>query len=276
MTEKLDHDPKVMSVNGEVSAAIYKPLDNTRQEIQLLTLIPSKDKDADIHCNISHAVPNTPSGNPVYEALSYVWGEPDFSEPIILNDHTFFITPILKYILSCLRRRYDQQRVLWVDAICIDQYREGVYRLLTDSQCMLGAAFREPTLWRWLWVMQELILAPWLTLMSRDSELSWDVLKNLFKAEPYFDAIHMGRAHLAVTKNQHKSTSWVTEYDSKRQLCEPMLFAQHDIFNAGIKNCETPCRLVGPGEDILVTKGNTLGTAAPVLQDDKTLRLSMS
>ncbi|EMT67441.1 heterokaryon incompatibility protein-domain-containing protein [Fusarium oxysporum II5] len=121
MTEKLDHGPKVMSVNGKVSAAIYKPLDNTRQEIRLLTLLPSEDKDVNIRCTLSHAVLNTPSGNPAYEALSYVWGEPDFSEPIILNYHTFFITPSLKYILSCLKQRYDQQRVLWVDAICINQ-----------------------------------------------------------------------------------------------------------------------------------------------------------
>ncbi|EWZ84879.1 hypothetical protein FOCG_08068 [Fusarium oxysporum f. sp. radicis-lycopersici 26381] len=461
MTEKLEHGPKVMSVNGEVSAAIYKPLDNTRQEIRLLRLLPPDDKDENIHCTLSHAVLNTPSGNPAYEALSYVWGEPDFSEPIILNDHTFFITPSLKYILSCLKQRCDQQRVLWVDAICInqsdveerghqvtlmreiysncqrdiawldpmigrknakarglyslpdleeeekwvkngmnlmreiaeknpqtlkelqDQYREGGYRLFTDSQLMLGAVFRQPTLWRRLWVMQELSLAPRLTLMSRDGELSWDVLKNLFKDEPYFDAFHMGREsshyHLyykdfsevfvpikliedqrrlmshgkgsklmdvlvrfremestnprdkifgllgLVTEDhgikvdylmsvpelyqqatislinlarnldilcqnpferpegptalwcvdwkedQHRLPSWVAEYDSKRPQCVPMLFAQRDIFNAGIKSCETPCRLVGPGEDILVTEGTILGTVAPVLQDDKDL-----
>ncbi|KAF5714790.1 heterokaryon incompatibility 6 OR allele [Fusarium mundagurra] len=453
MTEKLDHGPKVMSVNGEVCATIYKPLDNNRQEIRLLTLLPPRDGDANIYCTLSHAVLNTSSENPKYEALSYVWGEPDFSEPIILNNHTFFITPSLKYILSCLRQRDDQPRVLWVDAICInqsdveerghqvalmreiysncqrdiawldpmigkkgvkardlynhpdldqeenwvrcgmelmreiaeknpqtlkelqDQAREGGYRLVTGSQLALGAVFRQPTLWSRLWVMQELSLAPRLTLMSRDAELSWDVLKNLFKDEPYFDAFHMGResSHsleyykdfsevfvpikliedqrrlmtqgkgsklmdvlvrfremestdprdkifgllglvteehginvdymtsvpqlyqqataslINLTANldilcqnpferpkgptaldgQRKLPSWVAEYDSKRRQCATMLFAQRGIFNAGIKNCETPCRLIGPKKDILVTKGTILGTIAPILQDDK-------
>ncbi|KAF5649059.1 Het6 heterokaryon incompatibility protein [Fusarium tjaetaba] len=457
MTEKLDHGPKVMFVNGEVCAAIYKPLDNTHQEIRLLTLLPPRDGDANIHCTLSHAVLNNASSeNPKYEALSYVWGEPDFSEAIILNNHTFFITPSLKYILSCLRQRGDEPRVLWVDAICInqsdveerghqvalmreiysncqrdiawldpmigkkgvkardlynhpdldqeenwvrcgmelmreiaeknpqtlkelqDQAREG-YRLLTGSQLALGAVFRQPTLWSRLWVMQELSLAPRLTLMSRDAELSWDVLKNLFKDEPYFDAFHMGResSHSLgyykdfsevfvpikliedqrrlmtqgkgsklmdvlvrfremestdprdkifgllglVTEDhgvnvdymtsvpelyqqataslinlagnldilcqnpferpagpraldgqrKHKLPSWVAEYDSKRRQCATMLFAQRGIFNAGVKNCETPCRLIGPGKDILVMKGTILGTVAPVLQDGKDL-----
>ncbi|KAF5227582.1 hypothetical protein FANTH_14731 [Fusarium anthophilum] len=463
MTENPDHGPKVMSVNGEVSATIYKPLDNSRQEIRLLTLLPPREEDENIHCTLSHAVLNTSAGNPEYEALSYVWGEPNFSEPIILNDHTFFITPSLKYILSCLRQRQDDKpRVIWVDAICInqsdveerghqvalmreiysncqrdiawldpmignkdvkarelyshpdldmeeewvqngmalmreiaeknpqtlkelqDQARDGGYRLLTGSQSMLSAVFDQPTLWGRLWVMQELSLAPRLTLMSRNAELSWDVLKNLFKDEPYFDAFHMGsesshspsyykdfsevfvpikliedqrrlmsqskgsklmdvlvrfremestnprdkifgllglvtedhginvdyvtsvpelyqQATVALInlagnldilcqnpferpegptalrcvdrkeEQQHKLLSWVAEYDGKRQQCVPMLFAQRDIFNAGIKNCETPCRLVGRGKDILVTKGTILGTVAPILQGDKVL-----
>ncbi|EWG53378.1 hypothetical protein FVEG_11822 [Fusarium verticillioides 7600] len=457
MMEKLDHGPKVMSVNGEVCAAIYKPLDNTRQEIRLLTLLPPRDGDANIHCTLSHAVLNNASSkNPKYEALSYVWGEPEFSESIILNDHTFFITPSLKYILSCLRQRDDQSRVLWVDAICINQSdveerghqvalmreiysncqrdiawldpmignrydvnardlykhpylddeetwlkngidlmreiaeknpqtlkelqdhaREGRYRLLDFSQCMLSCVFKRPTLWSRLWVMQELSLAPRLTLMSRDAELNWDVLKNLFKDEPYFDAFHMGRdsSHSPeyykdfsevfvpikliedqrrlmtqgkgsklmdvlvrfremestdprdkiygllglVTEDhginadymasvpelyqqatvslinlagnldilcqnpferpkgpkaldgQRKLPSWVAEYNSKRRQCATMLFAQRGIFNAGVKNCETPCRLIGPEKDILVTKGTILGTVAPVLQDGKDL-----
>ncbi|KAG5787634.1 hypothetical protein H9Q69_013306 [Fusarium xylarioides] len=460
MTEKLNHGPKVMSVNDEVAAAIYKPLDNSQQEIRLLTLLPPRDGAADIHCTLSHAVLNTSSENAKYEALSYVWGEPDFSEPIILNDHTFFITPSLRYILSCLRQRQkdDQSRVLWVDAICInqsdveerghqvalmreiysncqrdiawldpmignkdvkarelynlpslddeedwvkhgldlmreiaeknpqtlkelqDQAREGGYRLLDFSQWMLSCVFSQPTLWRRLWVMQELSLAPRLTLMSRDAELSWDVLNNLFKDEPYFDAFHMGRdsSHspqyykdfsevfvpikliedqhrlmtqskgsklmdvlvrfremestdprdkifgllglvteehginvdymtsvpelyqqttaslinlagnldilcqnpferpqgptaLQKSQHKHKLPSWVAEYDSKRRQCATMLFAQRGIFNAGVKNCETPCRVIGPEKDILVTKGTILGTIAPILQDGKDL-----
>ncbi|KAF5610187.1 heterokaryon incompatibility 6 OR allele [Fusarium subglutinans] len=187
--------------------------------------------------------------------------------------------------------------------------------------------------------MQELSLAPRLTLMSRDAELSWDVLKNLFKDEPYLNAFHMGifvsiklieyqrrlmsqgkgkgsklmdvlvdyktsvpelyqqatvalinlAGHLDILcqerpegptalrcvdrkeEQRHKLLSWVAEYDGKRRQCVPMLFAPRDMFNAGIKNCETPCRLIDPKKDILVTKGTFLGTVVPVLQEDKSL-----
>ncbi|CVK86171.1 related to heterokaryon incompatibility protein (het-6OR allele) [Fusarium mangiferae] len=310
MTEKLDHGPKVMSRQ-------------CRHEIRLLTLLPPRHGDANIHCTLSHAVLNTLSENPKYEALSYVWGEPDFSEPIILNNHTFFITPSLRYILSCLRQRDDQPRVIWVDAICInqsdveerghqvalmreiysnceqdiawldpmigkdvkarelyshpyldeeeewvqkgmdlmreiaeknpqtlkelqDRAREG-YRLLTDSQLVLGAVFRQPTLWSRLWVMQELSLAPRLTLMSRNAELNWDVLKSLFKDEPYFDAFHMGR----------ESSHSLLYYKDFSEVFVP------------IKLIEDQRRLMS--QDILATKGTILGTVAPVLQDDRRL-----
>ncbi|EMT67440.1 hypothetical protein FOC4_g10005530 [Fusarium odoratissimum] len=53
-------------------------------------------------------------------------------------------------------------------------------------------------------------------------------------------------------------------------MCTDAL-SQRDILNAGIKNCESPCRLVGPEEDILVTQGTILGTVAPILQDIKDL-----
>ncbi|KAF9764056.1 hypothetical protein IL306_002898 [Fusarium sp. DS 682] len=458
MASKPDHGPKAISVNGEVSTAIYKPLDSSRQEIRLLTLHASASKNEEIECTLSHAVLNSTTDSMVlaYEALSYVWGEPEFSEPIILNDHIFFITPSLKYILSCLRRK-DQDLVIWVDAICInqsdieerghqvalmreiysncqrdiawldpmigknvksrdiysnpeleekelkakkgmdlmreiaeknpqtlkqllDRFREGGYRLPMGSQFLLGAVFTEPTLWRRLWVMQELSLAPRLTLMTKDAEMSWDVLTNLFKDEPYIDAFHMDRSHtkifykqfsevfvpikriedqrrlmaqsggssklmdvlvrfremestnprdkifglLGLVTEDHgikvdylvsvpelyqqttvslinlagnldilcqnpferwkgptalwcrdegndKLPSWVAEFDSKHSECAPILFAQRDIFNAGIKACETPCRLVGSKENILVTKGIILGTVTPVFYNGERL-----
>ncbi|KAK3116265.1 hypothetical protein LTR53_003569 [Teratosphaeriaceae sp. CCFEE 6253] len=58
---------------------------------------------------------------PAYEALSYTWGSPKDSQSIILNDQRdTSITPNLFAALLNLRRRL-RPRVLWVDAVCIDQ-----------------------------------------------------------------------------------------------------------------------------------------------------------
>lgn len=55
-----------------------------------------------------------------YEALSYVWGSPEFTQEIRLNNKLFYITPNLETVLRHLRHSADERR-LWVDAICIDQ-----------------------------------------------------------------------------------------------------------------------------------------------------------
>ncbi|PMD40960.1 HET-domain-containing protein, partial [Hyaloscypha variabilis F] len=54
-----------------------------------------------------------------YSALSYTWGQPEFTERLILNSAAAYITPnlaaALQYlrVLGCMR--------IWVDAVCIDQ-----------------------------------------------------------------------------------------------------------------------------------------------------------
>jgi hypothetical protein len=450
MSGRVDAEPGRCFPNVEASEKIYKPLDSQRQEIRLLTLHPSSGGDDGIHCTLSHLALNlsSASGIPAYEALSYVWGGPDFTECITLNDHPFFITPSLRYILASLRLK-TQTRLLWADAICInqldikerntqvalmreiysncardiawldpmigkdynsseiygntklhrkeekikggmelmhnitqknpqtlkilqDQYREGLFALDYTEQRSLKSLFEKPTLWKRLWVMQELSLAPLVTLMCKGAELQWDQLTALFRDEPYFDAFHMYtsshmRSYYAkfsevfvpikliedqrrllsqesklmdvlvrfratestnpkdkiygllglVTEDYgiqvdysksirdlYKQTtvslinmsgnldiicqnpferkgepsalqqdpgtpampSWVAEFDAKRQDCLPLIFAQRNIFNAGTKRCQTPCRLLGSDEDILVLKGIILGTVGPILE----------
>ena len=46
-----------------------------------------------------------------------------------------------------------------------------------------------------------------------------------------------------------------------------ILFAHRDIFNAGKKTCDLPCRLVGPGKRVLTLKGIFIARLGPVLQD---------
>ena len=57
---------------------------------------------------------------PVYEALSYMWGDPDPQEQICLDCQIIGIGTNLAKALRHLRYR-TMPRTIWVDAICIDQ-----------------------------------------------------------------------------------------------------------------------------------------------------------
>ncbi|RSL59630.1 hypothetical protein CEP53_005708 [Fusarium sp. AF-6] len=104
--------------NDDVSHLIYEPLNPAVDEIRLLTLHPASQADSTLFCTLSHA--SLARETPAYEALSYVWGTPNFSASILLNDVNFHVTPSLASILSALRLE-NQTRVLWIDALCINQ-----------------------------------------------------------------------------------------------------------------------------------------------------------
>lgn len=55
-----------------------------------------------------------------YEALSYTWGSSELVECVTLNRKEFWITDNLYAALKYLRRS-DRDRILWIDAICINQ-----------------------------------------------------------------------------------------------------------------------------------------------------------
>jgi hypothetical protein len=57
---------------------------------------------------------------PVYEALSYTWGDPKVTISVEINGVEFPVTTNLFSALKRLRKP-ARERVLWVDAVCIDQ-----------------------------------------------------------------------------------------------------------------------------------------------------------
>ncbi|KAI1259142.1 heterokaryon incompatibility protein-domain-containing protein [Xylariaceae sp. FL1019] len=86
--------------------------------IRLVSLCPGVLTDKILRCQVISADLST---NPQFEALSYVWGKPQFDETIICNeDIPFKITTSLYYALMRLRD-VNKHRVLWVDQICINQ-----------------------------------------------------------------------------------------------------------------------------------------------------------
>jgi len=98
---------------------IYRPLLRGTGNIRLLVLLPSEEKSADLKCILCAACLRK---EPKYEALSYTWGDPRETFPILLNGEVVQAT---KTLVSALRHlRYTEEgkvRVMWIDAVCINQ-----------------------------------------------------------------------------------------------------------------------------------------------------------
>lgn len=58
---------------------------------------------------------------PQYDALSYAWGNPADVESILVNATSMGVTHNLESALRHLRNQ-DLPRILWIDALCINQY----------------------------------------------------------------------------------------------------------------------------------------------------------
>jgi hypothetical protein len=89
--------------------------------IRLVELIPVTQTVLFLELNIIHV---SLADCPDYEALSYRWGgqEPDI--PIPCNNHRLLITRNVADALRYLRHK-DKKRILWIDAICINQSDVG-------------------------------------------------------------------------------------------------------------------------------------------------------
>ncbi|KAK6851527.1 HET domain protein [Apiospora arundinis] len=98
-----------------------QPLDPSRSETRLLTLLPSPNFDAEIQCLLDVVSLDETTD---FEALSYVWGDPSIREPISVGGENVLVTTNLIAALRRLRQP-ESRRVLWVDAVCIDQGHTG-------------------------------------------------------------------------------------------------------------------------------------------------------
>lgn len=95
--------------------SIYTPLAE-KDEIRLLILQARTVSGDAVRCTLKNV---KLSRKPVYEALSYMWGATDEAN-IELNGRAFSVRQSLYTALSYLRHE-DQPRILWIDALCIDQ-----------------------------------------------------------------------------------------------------------------------------------------------------------
>ena len=96
---------------------IWYPLDPSRKQIRLFHLEPSEN----IHDQAEGFLEIVSlDNNPRYEALSYTWGDPKITCAIKLHKVQWEVTTNLEAGLRHLRGNINE-KVLWIDAICIDQ-----------------------------------------------------------------------------------------------------------------------------------------------------------
>ncbi|PQE18702.1 hypothetical protein CJF30_00009696 [Rutstroemia sp. NJR-2017a BBW] len=99
----------------------YSSLPPGSESIRLLRLLPSEDEAAPLCCKLcNYSLQRSSLRTHMYEALSYVWGDPKETLPIRVDENQFRITANLHAALLRLRD-HSFERIIWVDAICIDQ-----------------------------------------------------------------------------------------------------------------------------------------------------------
>ncbi|KAK4448890.1 heterokaryon incompatibility protein-domain-containing protein [Podospora aff. communis PSN243] len=127
---------------------------------------------------------------PEYEALSYTWGDSSQKRTIGLNGIDFDVTTNLHAALNRLRLP-DSKRLLWVDAICIDQTN-------TDERAAQVPRMRE------IYQRAQRVVI-WLGMESQDSSLAMSVLEGL------------GGSHEQTKDIKNKSGEWYgPQYDLMR------------------------------------------------------------
>ncbi|KAI8961502.1 HET-domain-containing protein [Daldinia sp. FL1419] len=162
----------------------YYPL-SSNAHTRVLELKPSLDQSAPICCSLFEINLNHEDQSE-YDALSYTWGVPNFTEHLVVEKCYLEITQNL----ACALRRFrkpTKSRMLWVDAICINQqddrekarqipFMRQIYRSASSVLVWLGAdEVGADSLRR----LHHLVKQPKLNLFTADITRELDVITKL-------------------------------------------------------------------------------------------------
>ncbi|KAK1751138.1 heterokaryon incompatibility protein-domain-containing protein [Echria macrotheca] len=113
------------------SPVLYETLDKTRPQVRLLEICPAESDEAPVEVKLCTRFLDDAVGS--FIPFSYVWGDPEDTEPILVNGITKQVTRNLASLLRMARRHAladpplsaDSARFrgtfFWADAICINQ-----------------------------------------------------------------------------------------------------------------------------------------------------------
>lgn len=116
----LDSVPATDSGPQNPKLFAHQPLDldpNT-DSVRLVLIEPSIDLDDPLSCRLIHI---KFAERRKFKALSYMWGNDDVKERIILDGAEFYVGQNLWDALHCLRSSGNRMP-FWIDAICINQH----------------------------------------------------------------------------------------------------------------------------------------------------------
>jgi hypothetical protein len=103
-----------MDSPASVSSNFYGPLPNNT--IRLVRIAPG-DVEEELYCQLITCEIASP---PVFEALSYVWGDNAHMKAISMDGEQFLVRPSLYHCLHHIRQ-LDTPTIVWADALCINQ-----------------------------------------------------------------------------------------------------------------------------------------------------------
>ncbi|KAI9868244.1 MAG: hypothetical protein M1813_006989 [Trichoglossum hirsutum] len=175
------------------------PIDSASHEVRILELLPGPEGSQLSGRLVRYSLDDRYARQP-YGALSYMWGEATAAKSIRLNQNTALeITDNLEAALQVLRYQ-DRVRVIWVDAICINQ--ADIQERNHQVQLMRLIYRNSETVHIWLDIDIDLASPAMAKLQTFDDQSTEEDLGT--------DALFWGPLS-AVFKNQYWTRLWIQQ-----------------------------------------------------------------
>jgi hypothetical protein len=186
-------------------------------QIRLVTINSSHDRDGYVNCNFERVRINQLIGNRTYEAISYAWGNPTLTHKVLCDNCTSHVG-VTQSLFDVIARLVTMpgkpngfsagstsRRQFWIDGLCINQLdaaergsqvqmMANIYRRAECVHVFLGAfddktSLLESTWFSRRWIIQEAIAAQNVELhFTRNGEWQrlsgWDALMSSALGRP--------------------------------------------------------------------------------------------
>lgn len=96
--------------------------------------------------------------------------------------------------------------------------RVDEFLLTSEHSWVLSPAFHEAAIWTRVWTMQELSLAPHVTLVAGHCHLDWEHVASFLGDKPYADAFHSLYSHGHLSKALHSHFAGSQKVDHQRRI----------------------------------------------------------
>ncbi|KAI0814470.1 heterokaryon incompatibility protein-domain-containing protein [Xylaria sp. FL0064] len=123
---------------------LYKRL--PEGSVRLLRLLPHSDEHPGIKCQLFTCTLLDSGNTHPYEALSYVWGHENNQQSIYIDNYQLSVRANLHAAMLHLQDRF-MERIIWIDAICINQEDEDEKGQQVQSMAKIYAKANRVIVW---------------------------------------------------------------------------------------------------------------------------------